>query len=83
MNKLLLSNEAISIAVRDFFFFLIYHIFRCKVSFNKYYSFNYLSNQELDHYECVAVNISPNHFLYYQQGNKSLKEFQFVMSLKN
>ena len=34
MNKLLLSNEAISIAVRDCF--KIYRMFRCKVSFNKY-----------------------------------------------
>ena len=40
MNKLFLSNEAISIAVRDLF----YHIFRCKVSFDKNYSFNHLSN---------------------------------------
>ena len=40
MNNFL-SNEAISIAVRDFF--KIYFSFRCKVSFNKYYSLNYLS----------------------------------------
>ena len=33
MNKLFLSNEAISIAVRDVFKF--YHNFRCKVSFKQ------------------------------------------------
>ena len=34
MNKLFLSYEAISIAVRDFL--KIYHIFRGKISFDKY-----------------------------------------------
>ena len=52
MNKLLLSNEAISIAVRDVF--EIYCNFRYKVSFNKYYFLNYLSNIYLDNLGRVA-----------------------------
>ena len=47
MNKLFLSNKAISIAVRDFL--IIYHIFRSKISFDKYNSLSHLSNVYLDH----------------------------------
>ena len=41
MNKLFFSIEAILIAVRDF---EISHNVRGKISFNKYYSLNWLSN---------------------------------------
>ena len=52
MNKLFLSNEAIAIAVRDLFFNLSYS--RCKVSFDKYYSLNHLSNVKLDNFGRIA-----------------------------
>ena len=44
MNKLLLSNEAISIAVRDFLKFIIFLGKKLDIKY-KYYSFNFLSNQ--------------------------------------
>ena len=72
MNKLSLSNKAISIEVRDFF--LNVSFFRCSVSFNKYFSLNCLSNIQLDHFGRVAENNSQKLFLYYQQGSKSLQE---------
>ena len=52
MNKLFLSNEAISMAVRVS---LEFHFnFRCKVSFEKYFSLNYLSVVSSDNVGRVA-----------------------------
>ena len=52
MNKLFLSNEAISMAVRDSL--VIYYNFKCKVSLKKYFFLNYLSIVSSDNFGRVA-----------------------------
>ena len=69
MNKLFLSNEGISIALRDFF--LIYHSLGVKL---------FLTNIVLKPFvKCIIrpfwtyrMKFFPKSFLYYQQGRKSL-----------
>ena len=67
MNKLLLSNEAIPIAVRDCF--KIYRMFRCKVSYNKYYSLNYFIKLIISPFRMCCMKYFTKSFLYYQQEN--------------
>ena len=52
MNKLVLSNKAISIAVRDFS--KIYHIFSSTISFDEYHSLNHLPDVKFDHFGRIA-----------------------------
>ena len=70
MNKLLLSNETISIAVRDFFF-KIYRIIGVQlvltnILLSSIYQINNLTISK------VMPEIFTKSFLYYQQRNKSL-----------
>ena len=78
MNKLLLSNEAISIAVRDFL--KNYHILGVKlVLTNIILSTIYqINNQTISK---VLHEYFTKSFLYYQQGNKSLKKIEKISLL--
>ena len=61
MNKLFLSNETMSMAVRDSL--EIYFNCRCKVNFKKYFSLNYLSIVFSDNFGCVAQKLYQINFI--------------------
>ena len=69
MNKLFLSNEAISIAVRDFC--KIYHIIGVKSVLTDI-SFKPFVKCIIRPFWTYCMKYFPKSFLYYQQGGKSL-----------
>ena len=79
MNKLLLSNEAISIAVRDFF--KLYHILGVKlVLTNIILSTIFKSILRL--FRKCCMKYFTKSFLYYQQGNNSLIKTLLLLSVE-
>ena len=71
MNKLHLSNEAISIAVRDFLKFIIFLGVKLVLTYIIFQVFIKSINRP---FRMCCTKYFTKSFLYYQQGHKSLKE---------